>query len=189
MAAPRTVEELAEAIGAAAAAGQKVSVAGSAHSFTETAMTDGTMVRVEALRGVLDADRESGLVRVGGGTVLRELNEALAGLGLALENLGDIDAQTVAGAISTGTHGTGAGYANISARVEAVELVLGDGSVRELTAAGEPELLRAALIAPSAPTPIRAARSSSGSAAAVSSRTLPSASTSSIASTREEMLA
>jgi FAD-linked oxidoreductase len=146
VAVPRTVEELAEAIGAAAAAGQKVSVTGSAHSFTETAMTDGTMVGVEALRGVLDADRESGLVRVGGGTVLRELNEALAGLGLALENLGDIDAQTVAGAISTGTHGTGAGYPNISARVEAIELVLADGSVRELTAAVDPELLRAARI-------------------------------------------
>jgi L-gulono-1,4-lactone dehydrogenase len=146
VAAPRTVEELAEEIGAAAAAGQKVSVAGTGHSFTETAMTDGTMVRVEALRGVLDADRESGLVRVGGGTVLRELNDALAGLGLALENLGDIDAQTVAGAISTGTHGTGATYANISSRVEGIELVLADGSVRELTAASEPELLRAARI-------------------------------------------
>ncbi|HEX3360239.1 MAG TPA: D-arabinono-1,4-lactone oxidase [Solirubrobacterales bacterium] len=146
VAAPRTVAELAEAIAAAAAAGQKVSVAGSGHSFTETAMTDGTMVQVEALRGVLDADRASGLVRVGGGTVLRELNDALAGLGLALENLGDIDAQTVAGAISTGTHGTGATYANISARVEGIELVLGDGRVRELTVAGEPELLRAARI-------------------------------------------
>jgi L-gulonolactone oxidase len=109
-------------------------------------MTDATMLRVEALRGVLDADRESGLVKVGAGTVLRDLNEELAGLGLALENLGDIDAQTVAGAISTGTHGTGAGLGNISARVEGVELVLADGSVRELTAAGEPELLRAARI-------------------------------------------
>src|SRR6201999_1417281 len=141
-----TVAELAEAIGGAAAAGQKVSVAGSGHSFTEAARTDGTMVRVEALRGVLDADRESGLVRVGAGTVLADLNEELARLGLALENLGDIDAQTVAGAISTGTHGTGAGYANMSSRVEAIELVLADGSVRELTVAGEPDLLRAARI-------------------------------------------
>jgi FAD-linked oxidoreductase len=146
VAAPRTREELAAAVGAAAAAGQKVSVAGSLHSFTEAALTDGTMVRLEALRGVIDADRGSGLVRVGGGTVLADLNKELAGLGLALENLGDIDAQTVAGAISTGTHGTGASYANISSRVEAVELVLGDGSMRELTAAGEPELLRAARI-------------------------------------------
>ena len=133
-------------VGAAAAAGEKVSVTGSGHSFTEAAMTDQTMLRLDALRGVLDADRESGLVRVGAGTVLADLNEELAGLGLALENLGDIDAQTVAGAISTGTHGTGAGFGNISARVEGVELVLADGSVRDLTAADDPELLRAARI-------------------------------------------
>jgi FAD-linked oxidoreductase len=63
-----------------------------------------------------------------------------------MENLGDIDGQTIAGAISTGTHGTGARLRNISAQVEAVELVLGDGSIRELTAAGEPELLRAARV-------------------------------------------
>ena len=144
--APRSREELAEAVGAAASAGEKVKVTGSGHSFTEAAMTDATMVRLDALRGVLDADRESGLVRVGAGTVLRDLNQELAALGLGLENMGDIDAQTVAGAISTGTHGTGAGFGNISVRVEEVELVLADGSVRELSAAGDPELLRAARI-------------------------------------------
>jgi L-gulono-1,4-lactone dehydrogenase len=143
--APRSPEELAEAVGVAAAAGEKISVTGSGHSFTEAAMTDATMVRLDALRGVLEADRESGLVRVGAGTVLADLNEELARLGLALENLGDIDAQTVAGAISTGTHGTGATFGNISSRVEGVELALADGSVRELGAA-EPELLRAARI-------------------------------------------
>ncbi len=144
--APRSREDLAERVGAAAAAGEKLSVTGSGHSFTEAAMTDATMLRLDALRGVLDADRESGLVRVGAGTVLADLNEELARLGLALENLGDIDAQTVAGAISTGTHGTGASFGNISARVEGVELVLADGSVRDLTAAEDPDLLRAARI-------------------------------------------
>jgi L-gulono-1,4-lactone dehydrogenase len=143
---PRSREELAEAVGAAAAAGEKVKVTGSAHSFTEAAMTEATMLRLDALRGVLDADRASGLVRVGAGTTIRDLNEELAALGLGLENMGDIDAQTVAGAISTGTHGTGAGFGNISARVEAVEMVLADGSVRELSAAEDPELLRAARI-------------------------------------------
>ena len=63
-----------------------------------------------------------------------------------MENLGDIDRQTLAGAISTGTHGTGARLRNISAQVEAIELVLADGSVRELGAATEPELLRAARV-------------------------------------------
>ncbi len=143
---PRSRDELAEAVAAAAAAGRKVSVAGSGHSFTEAAMTDGTMVRIEALKGVLDADRESGLVRVSAGTVLADLNEELARLGLAMENLGDIDRQTLAGAISTGTHGTGAKLRNISAQVEGVELVLADGSVRELAAATHPELLRAARV-------------------------------------------
>ena len=63
-----------------------------------------------------------------------------------MENLGDIDRQTVAGAISTGTHGTGAKLRNISSQVVAIELVLADGSVRELTAEGDPELLRAARV-------------------------------------------
>jgi L-gulono-1,4-lactone dehydrogenase len=143
--APRTREELAEAVAAASAAGRKVSVAGSGHSFTETALTGGTMVDASALSGVIDADRPSGLVRVGAGTVLARLNEELSGLGLAMENLGDIDRQTLAGAISTGTHGTGARLRNISSQVEALELVLADGSVRELSAA-DPVLLRAARV-------------------------------------------
>jgi FAD-linked oxidoreductase len=143
---PDSRDELAEAVAGAAAAGEKVRVAASGHSFTEAALTEGTMVRLEALSGVLDADRGSGLVRVGGGTVLADLNEQLAGLGLAMENLGDIDRQTIAGAISTGTHGTGARLRNISAQVEGLELVLGDGSVRHLNAATDPELLRAARV-------------------------------------------
>ncbi len=143
---PRDVEELREAVASAAAAGRTVSVPGSGHSFTEAAMTDGSMIRIDALAGMVDADPASGLVKVGAGTVLADLNRALARLGLAMENLGDIDRQTIAGAISTATHGTGAGLRNISAQVEAIELVLGDGSVRELTAKGEPGLLKAARV-------------------------------------------
>jgi L-gulono-1,4-lactone dehydrogenase len=143
---PSSRDELAEAIARAASAGRRISVAGSGHSFTETAMTEGTMVRIEKLKGVIDADRASGLVKVGAGTVLADLNQQLAGLGLALENLGDIDRQTVAGAISTGTHGTGARLRNISAQVEGLDLVLADGGVRALSAAKHPELLRAARV-------------------------------------------
>ena len=143
---PRTRDELAEGVGRAAAAGRKVSVAGSGHSFTEAALTDGTLVGIEALSGVIDADPSSGLVKVGGGTVLADLNEELHRLGLAMENLGDIDRQTIAGAISTGTHGTGTKLRNISSQVEAIELILADGGVRELTAVADPELLRAARV-------------------------------------------
>jgi L-gulonolactone oxidase len=143
---PASREELADTVATATAAGEKVRVAGSGHSFTETALTDGVMLRVEALSGVLDADPGTGLVKVGGGTVLAELNEELARLGLAMENLGDIDRQTISGAISTGTHGTGARLRNISAQVEGMELVLADGSVRHLSAETHPELLRAARV-------------------------------------------
>jgi L-gulono-1,4-lactone dehydrogenase len=143
---PRSRDELAEVVAAAGGAGEKVRVAGSGHSFTEAALSEGTLLRLEALCGVLDADRSSGLVRVGGGAVLADLNEELAGLGLAMENLGDIDRQTIAGAISTGTHGTGAKLRNLSAQVEGMELVLGDGSVRHLNAVTHPELLRAARV-------------------------------------------
>jgi len=143
---PESRDELAEAIAAAGSAGRTVSVAGSGHSFTEAAMTDGTMLDLGAFSGVIDADRASGLVKVGGGTVLALLNEELARLGLAMENLGDIDRQTIAGSISTGTHGTGAKLRNISSQVEGVELVLGDGTVRELGPDRDPELLRAARV-------------------------------------------
>jgi L-gulonolactone oxidase len=136
---------LAETIARAAAAGRTVRVAGSGHSFTAAALTEGTLIRIEALAGVIDADPASGLVEIGAGTVLADLNDELAGLGLAMENLGDIDRQTLAGAISTGTHGTGVGLGNISAQVEAIELVCADGSVRRL-GAEEADLLRAARV-------------------------------------------
>ena len=142
---PRDRDELLAAIAAAADAGHTVSVAGAGHSFTGAAMTDGTMIDVGALNEVIDADPSSGLVRVGAGTVLADLNRELDRLGLAMENLGDIDRQTIAGAISTGTHGTGAKLRNISAQVEAVEIVAGDGALRELDAS-EPELLLAARV-------------------------------------------
>ena len=143
--APRDRDELAAAVVSAAEAERKVSVAGSGHSFTEAALTDGTMIDIAALSGVIDADPESGLVRVGGGTVLAELNHELHRRGLAMENLGDIDRQTVAGAISTGTHGTGIRLGNLSTQVVGVELVTGDGKVREL-GESDGDLLRAARV-------------------------------------------
>jgi FAD-linked oxidoreductase len=142
---PRNRDELVAAVVAAASAGRTVSVVGAGHSFTAAALTDGTMIDLAALSGTIDADPASGLVKVRAGTVLADLNEELHRLGLAMENLGDIDRQTIAGAISTGTHGTGAKLRNISAQVEAVELVGADGGVRELDGS-EPDLLRAARV-------------------------------------------
>ena len=120
-----------------------VRVAGAGHSFTGGALTSGTLISLERMARVLDADPASGLVRVEAGITLHRLSRELHVRGLAMPNLGDIDVQSLAGALATGTHGTGARLPNLSAQVEAMELILGDGSERELTGG---DLLRAARI-------------------------------------------
>ena len=149
---PRLIErplsrgELVEVVGIAAGAGRQVTVAGSGHSFTGAPMTEDVMIDLSALSGVLDADRESGRVRVLAGTVLHELNRELDSLGLALPNLGDIDYQTLAGSFSTGTHGTGEGFRNLAAQVVELDLVTASGEVLTITGE-EADLLRAARVA------------------------------------------
>ena len=86
---------------------RRIKVAGSGHSFTGAALTNGTLLRIEALDRILDFDRSSGLVKVEAGAELGDLNRRMHDeLGVAFANLGDIDKQTLAGSISTGTHGT-----------------------------------------------------------------------------------
>jgi FAD-linked oxidoreductase len=91
-------------------------------------------------------DLETGHVTVRSGTTIRRLNAELDTLGLAMTNLGDIDAQTIAGAISTGTHGTGARLGGIATQIVALELVLGDGSVVTCSADHRPDLFAAARV-------------------------------------------
>ncbi|MGH2832390.1 MAG: D-arabinono-1,4-lactone oxidase [Solirubrobacteraceae bacterium] len=144
---PESVEQIVAALERAAAAGHTVSVAGSGHSFSDIALTDGCLLILDHMRRVLDVDRDAGLVRVQAGITIRELSECLAEHGLAMENLGDIDVQSIAGAISTATHGTGADLANISAQVAALSIVLADGSVLECSPGHDQETFRAARVA------------------------------------------
>jgi L-gulonolactone oxidase len=134
---PRTREGLVRAIVEANEAEQRIKVAGSGHSFTDAALTDGTLIRIEALDRILDFDRASGLVKVEAGAQLGELNRRLDELGVAFANLGDIDKQTLAGSISTATHGTGIDFQNVSAQIEALELIGADGTTTELSASGK----------------------------------------------------
>jgi FAD-linked oxidoreductase len=143
---PAHAGEVTAALDRAAAAGRTVRVAGSGHSFTDLVPTDGHLLDLRRMNRVLDVDRAGGLARADAGITLRALNERLAEHGLALENLGDIDAQTLAGAMATGTHGTGARHPNLSAQVEAIELVTGDGRELELTAAGDADGFPAARV-------------------------------------------
>jgi FAD-linked oxidoreductase len=143
---PASVAELQEVVRRAAVGGQDVRAAASGHSFTDAACTDGVMVRLDRLSRVLEVDRERGLAKVEGGIVLRDLSEALWQQGLALENLGDIDVQTISGAISTATHGTGERFRNISSQVEALELVTADGSLVACSPDADADLWRAARV-------------------------------------------
>jgi FAD-linked oxidoreductase len=143
---PSSVAEISEAIQRAVDHDQRVRVVGSGHSFSDIALTDGRLLKLDRLDRVLDVDRASGLVRVQGGITIRALSAQLAQHGLAMENLGDIDVQSIAGAISTGTHGTGARLGNISSQVVALTLVLADGSVLECSPERDPDLFRAARV-------------------------------------------
>jgi FAD/FMN-containing dehydrogenase len=143
---PRSTEEIGQAITAAAKDGLTVRALGSGHSFTPAAATSGVALDLSGWTGVVTADLDSGLVTVRSGTTIKELNATLGTLGLAMANLGDIDAQTVSGAISTGTHGTGAGLGGIATQVTGLELVLADGSVVSCSADENPDLFSAARV-------------------------------------------
>ncbi len=119
---------------------------GRGHSFNDIALTDGVLISLDGLRGVREVDRSTGRVTVGAGTPLHELNEWLAVEGLALRNLGDIDRQTVAGAISTGTHGTGLQFGGLATQVVGLDLVLADGSTVTCSSAQQPDLFAAARV-------------------------------------------
>lgn len=141
---PASTAEVVAAVSRARETGRlPVRVAGAGHSFTDAVLTDGTLLDLSRMSRVLDVDRAAGRVRVQAGITLHAMSEALVEHGLAFENLGDIDVQSVAGAVATGTHGTGSGLRNLSANVVGMQLVCADGTVRELDGGDE---LRAARV-------------------------------------------
>jgi L-gulono-1,4-lactone dehydrogenase len=131
---PRSADEVADEIRRAAADGLTVRMAGTGHSFTPAAATTGVMLRPGGLTGLRSVDAAAGLVTVGAGCPLHVLNAELLARGLSLANMGDIQVQTVAGAIQTGTHGTGRDVGGMAAQVAGLELVLADGTVTTCSA-------------------------------------------------------
>jgi L-gulono-1,4-lactone dehydrogenase len=129
---PTAVGEVVGAVERAVAAGRCVRVAGAGHSFTGAVLTDGSLLSLDRMGALLDADPSTGLVRVEAGITLHALNQALAEHGLAIANLGDIDEQSIAGATSTATHGTGVTLRNLSAQVRGLRLVAAAGEVLDL---------------------------------------------------------
>ncbi len=146
LASPRSLAELAELVGAADACGEQVRVAGAGHSFTALVPTSGTLISLRELDRVLDIDPVGGRVRVQAGITIAALNRVLDRHGMAFANLGDIDSQTLAGAVATGTHGTGSRLGNLSSQIESLELMGADGQVVVLDERSDPEGLRAARV-------------------------------------------
>ena len=144
--APRSVGELAALVASASGQGQKVKAVGSGHSFTSAAATNGRMIRLENLSGILHIDHASCQVTVGAGTRLSDLNMLLHAEGLALANLGDIAYQTVAGAISTSTHGTGKALTGLAGQVVAMKLINGQGEIIECSKTLNPHIFDVARV-------------------------------------------
>ena len=141
---PTTTEDLVRLV--RGAGDRKVKAVGAGHSFTGIAVTDGVQVRLDRYDRLLGVDPDTGHVTVESGMSLHRLNALLALLGRGLTNMGDVDPQSIAGAISTGTHGTGRSSAAIAAQVAALELVLADGSIVTCSAEERPDLFAAARV-------------------------------------------
>ncbi|MGO1480605.1 MAG: D-arabinono-1,4-lactone oxidase [Brachybacterium sp.] len=141
---PRTEDEVVAGIALARRQKLPLRMIGGGHSFTPLAATDGISMSLDRYRGLVRADARTGLVTLRGGTRLWEVAELLAPHDLALPVMGDIDRQSIAGAVQTGTHGTGARFTGFAGMVRALRLVLADGSIVDTSPLQDPDLFEAA---------------------------------------------
>jgi FAD/FMN-containing dehydrogenase len=145
-AAPVDEVEVVRLVRDAAARGATLRVAGAGHSVTPLVETDGVLLDLSALAGVITVDRDNATVTALPATTIGMFGEPLWDLGLALENQGDIDTQQIAGAVATGTHGSGVGLRSFSGLVRSMRLVTGAGDVLDVDGS-QPDLLHAAQVA------------------------------------------
>lgn len=140
---PRTTAALQRAVRAAAGSGIPIKAVGAGHSFTGIAVAPGIQLDLEDLSGLCGTPTDDGLVTLLAGTRLHQIPRLLAPFGLAMENLGDIDAQSISGAISTGTHGTGSRFPGIAGQVRGAVMVTASGDLLEVTSDSHADLLPA----------------------------------------------
>ena len=138
---PAGESDVADIVARAAKSQRTVKAVGAGHSFTSAALTSGHLINMGHLNKIVHVDRENNQVTVEAGIHISELNEQLFELGYAMPNLGDIAYQTISGAISTSTHGTGSRLTGIAGQVAGLRLVNGHGEVIDINAQQNPELL------------------------------------------------
>src|SRR5690242_13330355 len=119
---------------------------GSGHSFTAISAPEDAMLRPQGLTGLVAVDRDAMTVTARAGTQLKVLNAELERLGLSLHNMGDIAEQTLAGATSTGTHGTGGVNAGLAAQLVGLQLVTGTGELVDASATVNPDVFEIARV-------------------------------------------
>jgi FAD/FMN-containing dehydrogenase len=137
---PQSLNDLIQLVKRCASTDKHIRVVGAGHSFVPLVETEDMLISLDNLQGIVSIDRNAGTVTVWGGTRLKLLGDALFEHGLAQENLGDIDSQSIAGAISTGTHGTGTRFGTLSTQVAGLTLVTATGEVLECSPDNNPEI-------------------------------------------------
>ncbi|MFC5470978.1 D-arabinono-1,4-lactone oxidase [Cohnella suwonensis] len=140
---PENVDQAVAIVRKAAEEKRYVRIVGSGHSCTPLAASDQVLVSLDRMQGIVRIDREERTAVVWAGTKLKALGHLLHNEGLAQENLGDIDVQSIAGAISTGTHGTGTQLGNLATQVIGLTIVNGRGKVLECSETSHPDLFKA----------------------------------------------
>ncbi|SFN97991.1 D-arabinono-1,4-lactone oxidase [Mycetocola miduiensis] len=140
---PRTTAAVQRAVRAAGGSGIPIKAVGSGHSFTGIAVATGVQLALDDLTGLIDRPTADGRASFYAGTRLRDIPRLLAPFGLAMNNLGDIDGQSISGAISTGTHGTGAPYGGLADQVRGVTIITGDGELLHIDEDDNADLLPA----------------------------------------------
>lgn len=143
---PGSEAEIQSLIRYAAASDATVRVTGTGHSFSPLCATAGLLLSLDRLQGVINIDTEQQQATIWAGTKLHQIGEPLLDAGLAMENLGDIDRQSFAGAISTGTHGTGVSLGSLSTQVVGLRLVLGSGELLDCSPFQAPEIFNVARV-------------------------------------------
>lgn len=141
---PQSEHDLVQAVTRAERDGLALRAVGASHSHSRVAATNGLLVNMDDWQGVVATDSDAKTARIKSGTRIFQLGAPLHRAGLALKNQGDIDKQSIAGATSTGTHGTGPTLQNFSSSVTAVRLVLASGEVVDCDAQSDPELFEVA---------------------------------------------
>lgn len=140
---PRTAEGVQRAVQAAIAHDLQIKAVGAGHSFTGIAVAPGVLLELDDMQGLVSVDSDRRRVTLLAGTRLHRIPRLLAPYGLAMENLGDIDRQSISGAISSGTHGTGARFGGLATQVVGATLIAADGEFLTVSETENAELLPA----------------------------------------------